>query len=660
MSDPQPASWSEANQRYLTASIAILRERLRLRGARGEGPPAEERASVEALERARDELRASLPFSPALDRLGALFALSPFESDLLLLSAGVEIDTALASSCALAQGDPRAVRPTLGLALEALPGAHWTALAPDGPLRHFRLVDLAAGPTLTTSPIVVGERVLHYLLGIDVLEDCLRALVDIEFPPTTLPPSHRALATRVADLWTAARAPASAPAILLSGDDRAGKRAVAASAADALGMRLFVLHAADLPATPADRDELLRTWEREALLLPGALLLDCEDVEGHAAWRALASFADRSRCPLLISARAAIGLERRDLARVDVDKLAAEEQRLLWREALGDTTGALDGALDAVLSSFDLSARTIHEASREVAALAERPEDMAARLWEACRVRARPKLDDLAQRIEAAAGWDDLVLPAEQRDILRATAAQVRQRRRVYDGWGFGVRGARGLGISALFAGPSGTGKTMAAEILARELSLDLYRVDLSQVVSKYIGETEKNLRRVFDAADEGGAILLFDEADALFGKRSEVKDSHDRFANIEVGYLLQRMEAYRGLAILTTNLKSSLDQAFLRRIRFVVSFPFPDAANRAEIWRRAFPRATPTEGLDLRRLSRLTVTGGTIRNIVLNAAFLAADAGEPVQMKHIGKAAKAECVKLEKPALESEIAGWV
>jgi SpoVK/Ycf46/Vps4 family AAA+-type ATPase len=238
-------------------------------------------------------------------------------------------------------------------------------------------------------------------------------------------------------------------------------------------------------------------------------------------------------------------------------------------------------------------------------------------------------------------------------------SAHVRQRMTVYERWGFSGKGARGLGISALFAGESGTGKTMAAEVLAADLTLDLYRIDLSAVVSKYIGETEKNLRRVFDAAEQGGAILLFDEADALFGKRSEVKDSHDRYANIEVSYLLQRMEAYRGLAILTTNRREALDSAFLRRIRFIVRFPFPDAAQRAEIWRRIFPAATPTEQLDHAQLARLNVAGGNIRNVALNAAFLAADANEPVRMTHLLRAARTEYDKLEKPLTEAEIGGW-
>ncbi|MGH7938513.1 MAG: ATP-binding protein, partial [Bryobacteraceae bacterium] len=238
-------------------------------------------------------------------------------------------------------------------------------------------------------------------------------------------------------------------------------------------------------------------------------------------------------------------------------------------------------------------------------------------------------------------------------------ALQVRHRTRVCDDWGFAEKSERGLGLSALFAGPSGTGKTLAAEILANELRLDLFRIDLSAVVSKYIGETEKNLRRVFDAAEEGGVILLFDEADALFGKRSEVKDSHDRYANVEISYLLQRMEAYRGLAILTTNMKEALDPAFLRRLRFVVQFPFPDQAQRAEIWRRIFPAKTPTDALDLDKLSRLSISGGNIRSIALNAAFAAADANAPVQMAHLLGAARLEYDKLEKPLTETELGGW-
>jgi SpoVK/Ycf46/Vps4 family AAA+-type ATPase len=270
-------------------------------------------------------------------------------------------------------------------------------------------------------------------------------------------------------------------------------------------------------------------------------------------------------------------------------------------------------------------------------------------LWRACRERAAQPLQELGQRITTSAQWDDLVLPDESAAQLREIAAQVAHRTRVYDDWGFGERLSRGRGISALFSGPSGTGKTMAAEVLARHLDLDLFRIDLSGVVSKYIGETEKNLRRVFDAAEQSGALLFFDEADALFGKRSEVKDSHDRYANIEINYLLQRMEDYRGLAILATNMKSHLDAAFLRRLRFIVDIPFPDAEIRQRIWQRVFPATTPTEGLDVAALARLEVAGGSIKNIALNASFAAAAGGVPVRMEHVLHAARREYQKLEK-----------
>jgi SpoVK/Ycf46/Vps4 family AAA+-type ATPase len=311
--------------------------------------------------------------------------------------------------------------------------------------------------------------------------------------------------------------------------------------------------------------------------------------------------------------------------------------------------------LDALSTQFRLSAETIFS----LAASAGEPLD-GARLWHRCRAFARPRLENLAERIEPAAGWDDLVLPEMQKQTLRRLAAQSRHRMTVYEEWGFSARGRRGLGLSALFSGPSGTGKTLAAEVLAGELELDLYRIDLSAVVSKYIGETEKNLKQLFDAAETGGVLLLFDEADALFGKRGEVRDSHDRYANIEVSYLLQRMESFQGLAILTTNLKSSLDKAFQRRLRFAIDFPFPDTVQREAIWRHVFPPETPTRDLQPARLASLNMTGGNIRNIALNAAFLAAEAGAAVEIGHVLQAARMEALKIERPLSETEIRGWV
>ncbi|WP_009917495.1 ATP-binding protein, partial [Burkholderia humptydooensis] len=270
-------------------------------------------------------------------------------------------------------------------------------------------------------------------------------------------------------------------------------------------------------------------------------------------------------------------------------------------------------------------------------------------LWHALREAARGGLDTLAQRIDSRTAFDDLVLPPFVAAQLREIAAQLRDRQTVYDDWGFGRGQTRGLGIAALFAGESGTGKTMAAEAIANAARVDLYRIDLSSVVNKYIGETEKNLARLFDAAETSGAILLFDEADALFGRRSDVKDSHDRYANIEVAYLLQRIETYRGLAILTTNMKSALDRAFLRRIRFVVNFPFPDAAARESIWRRQFPAAAPLGAIDFGALARLNLAGGHIRSVALNAAFKAAGGGGAIDQAALMDAARAEYAKLER-----------
>jgi SpoVK/Ycf46/Vps4 family AAA+-type ATPase len=262
----------------------------------------------------------------------------------------------------------------------------------------------------------------------------------------------------------------------------------------------------------------------------------------------------------------------------------------------------------------------------------------------------------LAQPLVVKATWADLVVPPDVGDLLGQIVAQVRQRSLVYETWGFHRRMNRGLGISVLFVGDSGTGKTMAAEVLAKDLELNLYRIDLSTVVSKYIGETEKNLRRLFDAAEDGGMILFFDEADALFGKRSEVQDSHDRYANIEVNYLLQRIESYRGLAILATNMKDALDSAFLRRLRFIVNFPYPGFDERRMMWSRVFPSETPTDGLDFDYLARLSLTGGNIHNVAINAAFLAASLGTVVTMPLVLQAVRVEFQKLDRPINEIEL----
>jgi hypothetical protein len=309
---------------------------------------------------------------------------------------------------------------------------------------------------------------------------------------------------------------------------------------------------------------------------------------------------------------------------------------------------AVAGAVNRALQQFRVDDTVLDQALASVEGLTDETA-IDEQVWDALRRSARGGLDALAQRIDSRATFDDLIVPSAVTGQLREMAGQLRHRQKVYEEWGFGARDHRGLGIAALFSGESGTGKTLAAEVIANEARLDLYRIDLASVVSKYIGETEKNLSQLFAAAEHSGAVLLFDEADALFGKRSEVKDSHDRYANIEIAYLLQRIESYRGLAILTTNMKSALDRAFLRRIRFIVQFPFPDDAARDAIWRRQFPPSAPVGTLDFTALSRLQLSGGHIRSVAVNAAFHAAASGEAIGQHHVLAAARAEFAKLER-----------
>lgn len=586
-----------------------------------------------------------VPERSTLRALARVFNVDDAELELICAAAGYDIDPAIGDAIEAINGTG-----VFDVALAArLAGPRvWDILCPEAPLRRWRLIELAGNGPLRQKQIRLDERILHALLGTTYLDARLDGLLQHTALDAPVGAATQGLVRALIEAWSTG----PLPLVLLAGRDRLSKRAIAAAAARELGILLYRIRAADIPSDWTQRSALAVLLDRELALSGAAVLIEADRDSAPAA----ATLADLITGPTIVAAEEPPVPDRTPRLRLELAPPAAGERREIWQRALGDKADAIAGDdLERLAAQFAIDAPAIAAAAATLIDSTAPAHTRAQALWDAARAQGRRTLDGLAERIDSHATWDDLVLPADQLDLLHDLAGHVREAWRVNDAWGWAARSERGLGAAALFAGPSGTGKTLAAEVLAGELRLDLYRIDLSQVVSKYIGETEKNLARIFNAAEDGGAILLFDEADALFGKRSEVKDSHDRYANVEVSYLLQRMEAYRGLAILTTNLKSALDTAFLRRLRYVVTFPFPDAAARAEVWKRVFPPQTPREDLDPSALAKLNVSGGSIRSIALNAAYLAAAVPEPVKTSHIRRAARREYAKLEKPFTASE-----
>jgi hypothetical protein len=670
--------WQKRNDQYLAKALSWLRLRLaRFANQRHVSSPETadggteselNRAGFETLTELAAELivlEETVP-PPALVMLSRRFGLSRFEQEVLLLSVAMELDTRVAAYCAQAQDHPERTYPTFALALTVFDNPAWEVLSPERALRHWRLIEInqPGAQPLTTSALRADERIVNYIKGLNYLDDRLAPLL---FPlnavelPTELPPSQRKAVDAI--VRQLKEAGSRMPVIELLGSDEQSKHAIAARAAAELGLQVLRLPAPLMPTQAAELETLARLIEREIALWPFAVYLEASDYDASATGDGGAHSIDR----LLQRTNGIFFLDpkgiRYPLQRlgrttftIEIARPTPAEQRIAWTEVIGSAAGETPNRL---AGQFDLNLSTIHSiAHTNVNGSANNSQALERHLWDACLASTRPRLDALAQRIDPKATWEDIVLPESELSLLRQIAGQVGYRHKVYEEWGFAEKRTRGLSINALFTGESGTGKTMAAEVIANELRLNLYRIDLSAVVSKYIGETEKNLRRLFDAAEDGGAILFFDEADALFGKRSEVKDSHDRYANIEINYLLQRIEAYRGLAILATNMKSSLDQAFMRRIRFIVEFRPHGQAERKAIWGKIFPWQSQTIGLDFEHLASLNLNGGSINNVAINAAFLAARAGTPVTMALVLLAAREEFLKLKRP-FDSDDFNW-
>ncbi len=636
----------------------------------------------EEILRLYDEMDAAancLP-QPYLVELGQRFKLSRFESSVLLLFVCVELEGFVMEYCGWLL--PREPRRSLSLALACslFDDPDTAAFAPDAPLRRWRLLEIHQpnGEALISSAIRADERIVNHALGLTQIDSWLSLWIrrlDLPESLQVLPDSQRAVLKSIENQMELAQRAETMPVVELLGQDASSKRTIAWCATDAAGRELYYLPAENLPASASEIETMSLLWRRECKLADLALYLDAQDLdqaqpkEGSA--HPVSRFLSTSKGLIFLAAIAPWSRLGRDTLPFDVAKPTSLEQRAIWQlELREDCAGEIP---EELAGQFNLNVETILKIVKDLRADELRRDQLFLgrslrdRLWADCRAAVRPRLDGLAERIESDAGWRDLVLPRDMKRQLWQIANHVRYRDRVFEDWGFARKMSRGLGLSVLFAGESGTGKTMAAEVLSNTLRLDLFRIDLSAVVSKYIGETEKNLRRVFDAAEDGGAILFFDEADALFGKRSEVKDSHDRYANIEINYLLQRMEAYRGLAILATNMKKSLDTAFMRRLRFVVDFAFPDVKQRKRIWRRAFPKAgingdlphVSLADLDYDRLAAFDLTGGSIANTALSAAFFAAEEGRRarIDMKVVLRAIRAEYLKLGRPIVATDFA---
>ena len=648
-------SWRSGNEKFLNAALTWLRLQLQqLANSQASNP--EEVAKAKTAMVAAEE---SDP-PPALSILSQSLNLSQFETQVLLLCVARELDLTIAQLCAQAQDNSQRSYATFALACAIFDRPEWEAISPQSNLRYWRLLEIQHSgiEPLINSPLQADERIVNYLKGINLLDDRLFGLLlplkapeDFNF----LAPSQQASVEAIVASWQRSLGKHHNQKVQLLGRDSSSKQQVCSCVCAALGLRLYQLPVELLPQKTAELDNLARLWSRETILLPVALYINAQELSDRdRAIGVINYFLSRSNGFFFLDTRDKdLNLDTKALC-FDIAKPTPAEQLQAWTLTLGEEFGETPALL---ASQFNLTYTQIQEIVNNLELEAnEKNGNRSDLLWDACLAVTRPSLENLAQRLDPKATWDDIVLPSEEMELLRQIAAQVRERSRVYDNWGFRARMNRGLGVNALFAGESGTGKTMAAEVIANDLRLNLYRIDLSAVVSKYIGETEKNLRRLFDAAEDGGAILFFDEADALFGKRSEVKDSHDRFANIEINYLLQRIEAYRGLAILATNMKSALDRAFLRRLRFIVNFPFPSQSERKRLWQKVFPPETPTEGLNYDHLKGLNLTGGSIHNIALNAAFLAAQAEKKVvTMPLILAAARAEYAKLERPINEPD-----
>jgi AAA+ superfamily predicted ATPase len=628
---------------------------------------------------ARQGIFLSLPW------VAQLFLLSELEVQILIVCLAPELRRKYDTLYAYLQDDITRKRPSVDLVLDLLcpsEAKRWqaraTVFSDQAPLFRHGILHKVEDPRSPSGSsglaqfLQLDQRMLDYILENNALDARLAGYVSVLHPVETgeqilVDP---ALKTRLARLChrRLSQLPSRQQRFVFyfQGSYGIGKRDLALGLCAQWDRPLLYVDMELLLAREPDVATALRLVFREGLLWDAAIYLDhCdallqEDGKAQAWMKTVARVTDEYGQLTFLAGELPWSLQgvfvQETFCAVKVPLPDVSLRQTAWDRALqGFSLGGEQSWAGELASQFHLTPGQIRDAAawlaQQQAMATDEAEVTRAELYAACRKQSHHKLAELAIKIEPHYHWDDLVLPFDKRARLRELCDQVVHRHRVYGDWGFGRKLSQGLGISALFAGPSGTGKTMAAEVIAHELQLDLYKIDLSGVVNKYIGETEKNLAKIFHEAEASNAILFFDEADALFGKRTKISDAHDRYANIETSYLLQRVEAYEGVVILATNLRENMDEAFSRRIKFIVDFPFPDVTSRKAIWETHFPCEAPmSDDLDLDRLAQqLQITGGSIKNIVLNAAFLAAADGGVIGMEHVLRGARSEYEKIGK-----------
>ncbi len=623
------------------------------------------------------------------------FGLSNFDLDVIILALAPELDTRYERLYAYLQDHVTRRQAGVNMALnllcstaeEKLMGR--TRFGPDAPLVGSRLIHLAPEPhhlrpSLLSHIITLDEQIINFLLYQEGLDSRLASFCTLAEPAGGMDNLSLTDASRRALLSLTARARWNGRPLhfYFQGPRGAGKRMTAAALAFETGMPLLAADISSAAAGEPGFGKLLgilfrEAWFKDAILCleeSDALLNDEPAASGRLLFKAL---AEHPGITVLTGTKPWLqhGLEAAGVITVPFTSPDFYRRRNCWQQSLTAENINLDeGELDALAGRFRLTRHQITSAvicagqrarwNAATATAGESTEAVNAQpaikdIFAAACAQSGHKLASLTSKVDTDYTWDDIVLPGDAMTQLHELARRVAYRHRVLDEWGFSRKLPLGKGVNALFSGPSGTGKTMAAGVVANELGLDLYKIDLSGVVSKYIGETEKNLDRIFAAAENANAILFFDEADALFGRRSEVRDAHDRYANIEISYLLQKMEQYEGITILATNLRQNLDDAFVRRVAFTIHFPFPDEEGRRRIWAGIWPEAAPLAGdVDLDFLARqFKLSGGNIKNIALAASFLAA-AGDEITMEHLIAATRREYQKMGKTLSEAELYG--